>query len=76
MKKKPFVVDYEVVGSLHLSCRSSPAAAVRAVSRIQAALLELREISVYCEENINEPIDATERYWKYLGRSQEGGKNG
>lgn len=62
MKKKPFVIDYQVVGTLHLSCRNSPAAALRARALIKAAVRDLHDISVYCEDEVALPIDVAERY--------------
>lgn len=64
--KKPFVVDYTIVGTLHLSCRNQSAAELRAASVIQRAMADLDDASVYCEPEISVPIDATERYLSKL----------
>lgn len=63
-RKKPFVVDYSVVGTLHLSSRNHLAVEARARAIIKRATEELREVSVYCEDEVERPIDVEERYGK------------
>jgi len=67
-KKRAFVVDYEVTGTLHLSCFNSSQAELRAQQIINKAMADLDEISVYCEEFVAVPIDAHERYGMKGGR--------
>lgn len=69
MTRKPFVIDYQISGTLHLSSPNHIAAALRAQAIIRRAMQDLKEISVYCEEDVNDPIDAQERYLKQLKRS-------
>jgi hypothetical protein len=64
MKRKPFVVDYQIQGTLHLSSPNHIAVALRAEGLIHRAMEDLKDVSVYCEETIDVPIDATERYLK------------
>lgn len=60
--KKGFVIDYEVAGTLYLRSPNIVAVRLRAERIIREALKDLQEVSVYCEEYIEEPIDEAERY--------------
>lgn len=60
--KRPFVIDYSISGTLHLSSPNRIAVALRAEKLIREAMADLVDMSVYCEEYIDAPIDAKERY--------------
>lgn len=69
---KPFVVDYQISGTLLLHEQDSMLANTRAREIIARAMVELREVSDYCEEDVNSPIDALARYAK--PRKRTGGR--
>ena len=62
--KKPFVFDYQINGTLHLSSPNRIAVELRAEGLIRRAMADLKDISVYCEEEVDVPIDVQERYQK------------
>ena len=62
LRKRPFLVDYEIHGTLHLKVRDSSIAASRAEAIIKRAMADLEEISGYCEHDTCAPIDAEQRY--------------
>jgi hypothetical protein len=62
VRRKPFVIDYEVVGTFYIKSPNENAATARAIGILNRATSELREIGVYCETEITNTIDAEERY--------------
>ena len=60
--KRKFIVDYQINGTMHLSCHNSSAAALRSRSLVERAIKDLEEISIYCEDEVNVPIDVEKRY--------------
>lgn len=60
--KREVVVDYEIHGTMCLSVRHVSNARLRAESLLSSAIHDLQEVSVYCEPDIHEPIDAQKRY--------------
>lgn len=61
-RKRPFLVDYTIHGTLHLSVRDGSIAASRAAEIIKTAMADLEAVSGYCEDEIDTPIDAEQRY--------------
>ena len=60
--KKPFVIDYQIIGTLSLSSHNIGAVRLRAASLIRRAVMDLEDIGIHFEVEINEPIDAHKRY--------------
>lgn len=61
-KKKPFVVDYEVVGTLVINAPNANAAAWRGRAIVERSLRDLDDSSAYIDTDIAEPIDMQKRY--------------
>lgn len=61
-RKRPFLVDYKIHGTLHLSVRDCSIAVARATEIIKTAMTDLEAVSGYCEDEIDVPIDAEQRY--------------
>lgn len=70
MKKKPFIVDYQINGTLYLSGRNRNAIALRSRTMVEKACADLRDISIYCEDEVNEPIDVNQRCGRAATREQ------
>ena len=62
MKKRNFIVDYEVTGTMQLMCRSAASAKQRGTKLLEKAVRDLRDASTYCEAEVtHEPIDVEQR---------------
>ena len=64
MRKRDFIVDYEIHGTLYLSVRHESNARLRADALLRSAISDLQDVSVYCEPEISSPIDTEKRYPK------------
>lgn len=61
MKKRNFVVDYEIVGTMQLMGRSAEGIRERAEKLIKEAMRDLEDASTHCEAETWPPIDIAKR---------------
>jgi hypothetical protein len=61
MRKRNFVVDYEIVGTMQLMARSAESARARAEKLLADGMRDLQDASTYCEAETWQPIDIAKR---------------